>query len=645
MRKARLRKILLVSVVVVLMGTTGAGRCQAACPRGDVVNPGVDFWTCPDASYVFGGAGCLFPIPADFFAPGSDPFQGTVNAAGHDPLVDTIIERLDQAVVPEPHPKSDPIQIEIIELHLQSVAPITVTYNGGQDPEDWDVEVELSPTPPSTGTMTITKTHCNGGTYTADLPVQPQFTFTKVGDPGEVRVLDTGSAGWPPINLNGLGPCPWEHTPDGNDFRPSKLCPYTMADAACSMTLVPSDLTEDCFSVQVDEQGVAQGGGSGYNNGQWYYYTNTDWSNQWFYDDPFDLARMKIIDVFLEIQPLDPCQPSQVTIAYNWSTPLWLDPNEPPLPPLTPVEESLYIERSIFFEDDLSVWPQFVEDHFEIWEYNPEWISIDVNGYNYEIIGGCIDHACIPTEVDFGDAPDPNYPTLLANDGARHIIGGPYFCDAGGGDFPDPEPDGQPHASAMGDDTDGNDDEDGVNFPVLLVVGQPGIVALNVCGGGGIVELWIDYNGDEDWDDAGEFEFSAWMGNGPNTISVTPPALPAVGQTFARCRISTTGTGSPTGLAPDGEVEDHMVTIDATCWHATECPCQPQGDCTCDGFVNLADLLCLKAYWALSAPWGGPNCCSDYNQSGSINLSDLLALKAGFGKPCPPGSTGNQKCP
>jgi hypothetical protein len=82
-----------------------------------------------------------------------------------------------------------------------------------------------------------------------------------------------------------------------------------------------------------------------------------------------------------------------------------------------------------------------------------------------------------------------------------------------------------------------------------------------------------------------------------------------------------------------------------TCWDICQCPCQPQGDCTCDGLVNLADLFCLKAHFGKSAPWVDPECCADFTQNGSINLGDLFALKAGFGLPCPPGSTGNQKCP
>ncbi len=71
----------------------------------------------------------------------------------------------------------------------------------------------------------------------------------------------------------------------------------------------------------------------------------------------------------------------------------------------------------------------------------------------------------LPTVAfDFGDAPDPQstvrgrYPTLIASDGARHVFGvGPKL-----GATVDPEFDGQPLASARGDDT------------AAFVVGTPG---------------------------------------------------------------------------------------------------------------------------------------------------------------------------
>jgi hypothetical protein len=185
-----------------------------------------------------------------------------------------------------------------------------------------------------------------------------------------------------------------------------------------------------------------------------------------------------------------------------------------------------------------------------------------------------------------------------------------------------------------------------VIFPVL-VVGQPGIVSLNVCGGG-IVEVWIDYDGDGVWNSAGESVFSGWMGNGPNTIIVTPPAGSVPGLTFARCRISTGGVGSPTGLASDGEVEDHVVEIEQvlTCWdNITQCAGQSFGDSTCDGFINLGDLFALKMYFGTAAPWTPPECCSDYNHDNFVNLGDLFILKQFFSTGPYAPSTGNQNCP
>ena len=48
--------------------------------------------------------------------------------------------------------------------------------------------------------------------------------------------------------------------------------------------------------------------------------------------------------------------------------------------------------------------------------------------------------------LDFGDAPDAPYPTLLANDGARHVVVPGIYLGA----LIDSEPDGQPDASATG---------------------------------------------------------------------------------------------------------------------------------------------------------------------------------------------------
>jgi len=172
------------------------------------------------------------------------------------------------------------------------------------------------------------------------------------------------------------------------------------------------------------------------------------------------------------------------------------------------------------------------------------------------------DHALIIEErFDFGDAPDPRYPTLLASGGACHIAVGPWLGDAS--DAPDIETDGQPAPNALGDDGDGNDDENGVVFPGTLVAGTVTNVAFYVTNAVGLacVELWIDWNANGSWLDPGDACVAGWCGNGWNVAPVSVPAAVAWGISFARVRISSAGTGSPIGLAYDGEVEDYAVLL------------------------------------------------------------------------------------
>jgi len=165
--------------------------------------------------------------------------------------------------------------------------------------------------------------------------------------------------------------------------------------------------------------------------------------------------------------------------------------------------------------------------------------------------------------LDWGDAPDgmaaPGYPTLAIHNGANHVIGGPWLGDAS--DSPDPEGDGQPDPNALGDDNDGNDDEDGAQIPVLIQ-GVGDNIKVEVNGGGGVVEVWVDFDGDKTWAHPGEQIFSGWLPDGFHNIPVTAPFGSVLGQTFARFRISNQGGLTPEGPAQDGEVEDHEVFIE-----------------------------------------------------------------------------------
>ncbi len=170
-----------------------------------------------------------------------------------------------------------------------------------------------------------------------------------------------------------------------------------------------------------------------------------------------------------------------------------------------------------------------------------------------------LDFGNVFVAMDFGDAPDPTYPTLFANDGARHVIGGLQL-----GAAVDAETDGQPNASATGDDTSSADDENGISFTGSLVTGQ--FVNVQVTAStAGKLDAWIDFNDDGDWNDASEQIFTSQsLVAGTNSISFAVPAGATVtAETFARFRFSSTGGLAPTGLATDGEVEDYAVAITA----------------------------------------------------------------------------------
>jgi hypothetical protein len=165
--------------------------------------------------------------------------------------------------------------------------------------------------------------------------------------------------------------------------------------------------------------------------------------------------------------------------------------------------------------------------------------------------------------TDHGDAPAP-YPTLLADKGARH------FVDADGpllGGSIDDELDGQPNSGATGDDIAGIDDETAVTFGKLMP-GASAIVTVKVNGkfDNAQLDAWIDFNADGDWDDSGEqLCMQCAVVKGSNSLQIAVPSSATIGQTYARFRLSQTGTGKvkPTGRLVTGEVEDYIVKIKA----------------------------------------------------------------------------------
>jgi len=168
-------------------------------------------------------------------------------------------------------------------------------------------------------------------------------------------------------------------------------------------------------------------------------------------------------------------------------------------------------------------------------------------------------------QYDFGDAPDPMYPTLLSSNGARHKISPNLYLGSG----VDPETGGQPSSMADGDDQNTlfpgtpfpPGDEDGVLLPSLITAGQ--LMSVQVTShGSGILNAWLDFNIDGDWADAGEHMIAAMpLSPGINTFTINVPGNAKAGQSYARFRLSSVRDISYDGQAPDGEVEDYAIAI------------------------------------------------------------------------------------
>ncbi|RLC82016.1 MAG: hypothetical protein DRJ03_19580, partial [Chloroflexi bacterium] len=187
--------------------------------------------------------------------------------------------------------------------------------------------------------------------------------------------------------------------------------------------------------------------------------------------------------------------------------------------------------------------------------------------FSHDMLTAPVESNVVTTTIiyDWGDLPDSPYPTtLLPNDGPRHVISPTLYL----GSRVDAESDGQPSIGADGDDTTGfPDDEDGVEWQPL-VLGRNSIFTITASADNGYLNGWIDFNADGDFDDAGEHIISgALLSAGVNTFTVpVPTTATIISSVYMRFRYSTQQDLSPSGAAPDGEVEDYVTTIIAYDW-------------------------------------------------------------------------------
>ncbi len=163
--------------------------------------------------------------------------------------------------------------------------------------------------------------------------------------------------------------------------------------------------------------------------------------------------------------------------------------------------------------------------------------------------------------LDFGDAP-AGYPVTLAENGAAHALGGPSLGAIG----PDAEADGTASPDADADDVNATpDDEDAV--PMILAAGATVSIPVSNASVGTVGSAWLNLNDDDDddtdWKDAGEVLVSDASAAG-GSFDITVPAKPGAHIMRLRTCNNTGNCNLPTGIALDGEVEDHLVTIQPT---------------------------------------------------------------------------------
>jgi len=268
--------------------------------------------------------------------------------------------------------------------------------------------------------------------------------------------------------------------------------------------------------------------------------------------------------------PIDPARAFVQTGTVDNPVVYWLDVQAQPINMMGEARFGWKTTPPTNRWNDAACWAPEVEPYAGFWQfmqyppghqlYNPE----ITNGFDlaFSIESGPVGQEEYPN--DFGDAPDssqvPVYPTLLVNNGAWHVITPGLLL----GIAIDGEPDGQPTSAADGDDNNGVDDEDGVQFISGLYAGLDASIRVTTAGAG-LLNAWIDANGNGNWDDPGEQVISDLpLTTGVHDLAFkVPPGPPGSSpvNSYMRFRYSSKSGLTVRGGALDGEVEDYAVDI------------------------------------------------------------------------------------
>jgi hypothetical protein len=181
-----------------------------------------------------------------------------------------------------------------------------------------------------------------------------------------------------------------------------------------STTEDPDSYSGSWYRIALDANGRSLGGdGHGYGSGTWYFYPETRWHRQWFYNQPFDAAGKGNLKYEMNIRAVDTTKPTTIEINVNWTTPSWSQRNakQPPLPQDAPTareEQQYMLSRGLYHVDSQSIRPETLSFTLTVEQYCPEWVSIDIRGQNAHIYGGVINpsEAKAPEEKPGDGTPD-----------------------------------------------------------------------------------------------------------------------------------------------------------------------------------------------------------------------------------------------
>ncbi len=165
--------------------------------------------------------------------------------------------------------------------------------------------------------------------------------------------------------------------------------------------------------------------------------------------------------------------------------------------------------------------------------------------------------------MDFGDAPDSYGAAFHRQPGSASTT---YIGDLAADNDAGTMNSVAGFANGLGDDGDGSDDEDAINVTPTIAATSSGYAVSLSCTAGSRIAGWVDFDVD------GSFGSNERNDNHPascsnGSVTLSWDSLPALGggNSYLRLRASTNiaAISSPVGVAPDGEVEDHAVLIDA----------------------------------------------------------------------------------